>query len=152
MSRAVCRPLSGRDCLRSGPLAATPEEREAGWQQRGDVAVAPRDLDPSKIPFDNFDEWYLFAGQVPEFGTFEVFVNWGGFSLIPPEAPSVQVPTWDHAAAREHVRDVEALQARFWSQLQRLQPSCYVADGYRLTVVTQSEDERNRIWDALAAK
>ena len=66
----------------SGPLAPTPEEREAGWRQRGDVAIAPRDLDPSKIPFDNLDDWYLFGGQLPEFGSFEVFVNFGGFSRL----------------------------------------------------------------------
>ena len=134
----------------SGPLAPARDERDAGWEQRGEVAITPRNLDPSEIPFDNFDEWYLFGGHVPDFGTFEVFVNWGGFSPTPPEAPSLQDPTWDQATARERVRDVEALQARFWDQLQRLQPSCYVADGDLLTVVTQSEAERNQIWDQLA--
>ena len=136
----------------SGPLAPTREERDAGWQQRGDVAIAPPDLEPSKIPFDNFDEWYLFDGQVPEFGGLEVFVNCGAFSPVPPEPASRQGPTWDEGARREYVRDLEALQARFWSQLQRLQPSCYIGDGDLLTVVAQSEVERNRIWDQLAAQ
>ena len=135
----------------SGPLAASPKERDAGWEQRGDIAIAPRDLDASNIPFDNYDEWYLFGAHVAEFGSFEVFVNFGGFSPVPPEAPSPPDPTWDEDAAREHVRDVEALHARFWDQLQRLQPACYVADGDLLTVVTQSEVERNRMWDELTA-
>ena len=114
----------------SGPLALTPEERDSGWQQRGDVAIAPRTLAPSNIPFDDsFDEWYVFDGQVPDFGSFELFVNLSGFS---PEASSPQ--------------------ARFWDQLQRLQPSCYVAYGDLLTIVTKSEDERNRVWDALPAE
>jgi hypothetical protein len=135
----------------AGPLALTPEERAAGWTVQGDVAVAPRDLDPSKIPFDNYDEWYLFDRPVPEFGVFEVFVKWGMFSLVPPEPASVKDPTWDLAAARAHVRDVEAFQTLFWDQLQRLRPSCYIGDGDLLTIVTQSEAERNRIGDRLVA-
>lgn len=104
------------------------------------------------MPFDNFDEWYLFDGPVPDFGSFERFVSFGGFSPAPPEAPSLHHPTWDEAAAREHILGVEVLQARFWDQLERLQPTCYVADGNLLTIVTKSEGERNRVWDALAAR
>lgn len=136
----------------SGPLTLTPEDLDSGWEPRDDLAIAPQGLDPSQIPFDNFDEWYVFDGQVPDFGSFERFVSFVGFSLVPPEAASLQEATPDDAAAREHVRNVEILQARFWDQLQRLQPTCYVADGNLLTIVTKSEGERNRVWDALAAE
>jgi hypothetical protein len=138
-----------------GPFAPTPEEHVAGRKVQGDVTIAPQDIDPSNIPFENWDEWYLFDGPVPEFDTFEVFVNWGTFSPVPPEEPWQDPkwePTWDLAAARARIREVEAFQNRFWDQLQRLRPSCYVADGDLFTVVTQSEAERNRIWDRLAAE
>lgn len=125
----------------SGPLTLTPEELDSGWQQRDDVAIAPPDLDPSKMPIDNFDEWYLFDGQVPDFGSFERFVSFVGFSPAPPEAASL-----------EHIRGLEVLRVRFWDQLERLQPTCYVAEGGLLSVVTKSEGERNRVWDALTAE
>ena len=123
----------------SGPLTLRSEDLDAGWEQRGDVAIAPRSIAASSIPFDNsWDEWYVFDRQVPDFGSFERFVSFVGFSPAPPEAASR--------------RDLDVLQARFWDQLQRLQPSCYVADGDLLTIVTKTEDERNRVWDALAAE
>jgi hypothetical protein len=49
----------------SGPLAASRKERDVGWEQRGDIAIAPRDLDASNIPFDNTTNGICSAGTCP---------------------------------------------------------------------------------------
>jgi hypothetical protein len=110
------------------------------------VAVSPTVVDASALPCDNHDEWYVFPDHVPECGSPELFVSYGGFSPEP-IAEADWDETWDPRARRE----IEALQDRFWAALHRFNPWLYVADGDLLTLVTKSEADRNRASERLVA-
>ena len=101
----------------SGPLPLAPEDLKQGWSQHGALAVSPciRSLD--LLPGDQFDEWYIFPEPTP-FDDYKVFVNYSGFSLLFPE----YLP----------------LQEQFWTQVERLAPESYFAEGDRTLWVTRN--------------
>jgi hypothetical protein len=121
--------------LDSGPLGLTEEEERNGWRSRGGVAYSPQVRSVETLRHGGFDEWYIFdspkeLGQVWQGNVFEVpstsdyisvFVNFGDF------AP--------------HNRELEALVALFWKQLDQIQPESYVADG-NLFLTFASRDQQ----------
>lgn len=123
-----------------GPLRLSPEELLHGWEQRDQVAVSPRMAHPSSVPAAGHgDEWYVFVDVVPEFANIDVFVNYGRFSPLP-----VDVTGWDDTWDWTTRRQMEARQDQFWAQLRALEPWAYIAGGDLLTLVTKSEDDRDR--------
>jgi hypothetical protein len=130
----------------SGPLLPLTEaELRAGWEQAGEIAVSPTVAHASELPSDNYDEWYVFEGKLPEFDDLEVFVNYGGFSPVTLAERRAEMK-WD--STWESLRPdpfEDALLERFWATIHRLEPSVYIADGDLLTVVTRSELE----WDCV---
>lgn len=107
----------------SGSLTLAPEEIEQGWRKHNELALSPPIADVSLIPKDQYDEWYVFASP-PTFENYEVFVNYGGFSL--------------HDFLVEH-------QERFWRQIERLAPESYLAEGDNLICVTRNEPLYNQV-------
>ena len=101
----------------SGPLDLSAEEVNRGWRKHKGLALSPPIVDVSDIPYDQYDEWYIFTTPAT-FDHYEVFVNYGGFSLHNP------------AFAEK--------QQRFWRQLTRLGPETYLADGDNLICVTRN--------------
>jgi hypothetical protein len=112
----------------SGPFKPSDKERIAGWTADGAVAYSPEVQSPDELPLDQYDEWYVFERPTRIAGT-EVFVNYGDFSLLARPA--------DDEAARQCVLDI---QRRFWTQLGRLRPETYLAEGDRLALVTARRD------------
>ena len=120
--------------LDSGPLVPTEEEKEAGWEQRSNIAYSPKIQAVASVPRAEWDEWYIFDRPVdlgishlgenifeaPQTkGHVSVFVNYG-FALYP--------------ADRAGLVDL------FWPQLERIQPESYVADNDYLTFVSANEE------------
>ena len=112
----------------SGPLHLGDDERRSGWTSRDGIAYSPRIADPRDIPHDGFDEWYVFRGPA-SLENPEVFVNYGGFGLQAPVRPGDQRHDW-----------LAACQERFWTQLTRLQPETYLAEGDNLICVTRNAE------------
>jgi hypothetical protein len=131
----------------SGPLQLSSDELQAGWEQRGAIAVSPTIVDASTIPCDNYDEWYVFRSAIPEFESVELFVSYAGFSPTP-----ITETGWDETWDRGSRSNFEALQDRFWSTVIALNCWAYMAAGNVLTLVTKSERDRDRVWDYLASQ
>ena len=121
----------------SGPIRPSPEEQAAGWISRGDIMVSPPLVEGLDIPLDQYDEWYLLDEPPgPEWKP-EVFVNYGGFSLVPIEQIyKMYDPAWD----RHGLDDLVPIQERFWAQMERVDPISYIAMGDQDVVVSKRCD------------
>lgn len=108
----------------SGSLTLAPEEIEQGWRKHNKLALSPPISDVAYIPKDQYDEWYVFTSPAT-FENYEVFVNYGGFSL--------------------ESSDFAEFQERFWRQLERLVPETFLAEGDNLICVTRNEPFYNQV-------
>jgi hypothetical protein len=137
----------------SGIRQLTTEERDAGWERRGEIAYSPRieSIDGLKFQRDGddcpgFDEWYVFAshrdlGQIFHGNFFDsepaprrllVFVNILGFVL--------------HSTAPEAPELVDL----FWKQMEWVQPESYIADGQDcFTIVSRNSTLLDRVHERL---
>jgi hypothetical protein len=123
--------------LDSGPLQLNEDEKSLGWESRRGVAYSPKIQLVEKLPFENYDEWYVFPsafelGQVTATnvlkaplrpGEIAVFVNFGGFRVHAPDVP-----------------EMEDLIELFWRQLELIHPESYIADGDFLNFVCRNKD------------
>ena len=100
----------------SGPLSLSLDEMARGWRQESYFTLSPRIADIDDIPFCWYDEWYVFDSPVT-FGDYEVFVNYGGFSL--------------------HSPNYLEMQDKFWKQFGMIAPESYLAEGDFLIGVTK---------------
>src|SRR5689334_19163480 len=67
-----------------GPLTASQDELDKGWEQHGELVVVPAVINPDELPYEQGDEWYVFeARTVPKIS--EYFVNEGSFTLKEPQ-------------------------------------------------------------------
>jgi hypothetical protein len=132
----------------SGPFRPSSKEVAAGWQAQGSVAFSPVIRDVEQLPTGEYDEWYVGATWPAGFEP-HVFINYGGFSLRDPAHLVEKLrPTWDRMAS-EFARDrILEQQAQFWTQLGRLSPISYLAEGDLLVCVTRDERlfERCKQW------
>ena len=123
----------------SGPFCPSDEEFRQGWQSYGALAFSPVIRSITELPYDNYDEWYIFD-QPPRPESLEVFVNYVHFSLQDAEeglpAPPVEA-AWDLTTTESEGYTLRDLQQRFWIQLGRIAPESYVAEGEKLICVTR---------------
>lgn len=119
----------------SGAYFLGEAEKAAGWESRGGIAYSPKISDMSHLPYDQFDEWYVFENAVelgelipastnlfslgPRDREVCVFVNYQGFSLDAPET--------------------EALTKIFWAQMDWIRPLAYIVDGTCLNFATSDK-------------
>ena len=71
-------------CFDSGPLHPNAEESAPGWRLENQLAYSPRLESLSLLPYENFDEWYVFTSPT-RLCSCDVFINFGGFTLRKPE-------------------------------------------------------------------
>ncbi len=102
----------------SGSLTLSDEERQQGWHSVGALTYSPRVSDALSIPHDQFDEWLVFS-KPTEIQAWQPLVNHGGMSLTDPHC--------------------ESLQDELWTQIERVQPESYLAEGDRLIFITRSQ-------------
>ena len=126
----------------SGAISPTEEEREKGWKSQGGVMVSPKLEQGTIVPYDNFDEWYFFEEAVVFPAEHEVFVNYGGFSLVPVEK---QLKDFDPSWERVAMESLRSAQERFWAQVTRFDPATYVSMGDRNIVVSKNRGLLERI-------
>ena len=108
----------------SGPLPLTESETRSGWTKDNGLTLSPVINSVKLIPFDQYDEWYVFESP-QRFSGYEVFVNYGGFSLH-----------------HELYADVAV---RFWDQLSVIQPETYLSEGDNLICVTRDKILHNQM-------
>jgi hypothetical protein len=131
--------------LDSGVLQLTPQQVSDGWIQAGELAMSPRITDARDVPFEWFDEWYIFDNP-PVPTDVEVFVNYGTFSLGDPRPTvSTMYIGTDTERVAQLVEGALELQQKFWAQIERIKPKSYLANGNSFTFVTQDSDLFNKI-------
>ena len=69
----------------SGSITPNEEESKLGWVVKNDLMLSPKLAREMEIPHDQYDEWYIAEELDLEAAALEVFVNYGGFSLITPQ-------------------------------------------------------------------
>ena len=128
----------------SGPLLPSEDERRMGWKMDGKVLWTSRIDTPSNMPYDQYDEWYIF----PEFRKLqplEVFVNYGIFSLAD-ERPRLEAlleanPTLERNGFEVRIQ----MQERFWQQLDQLKPTSCLAEGDWFNFATLDESQFTKV-------
>lgn len=113
----------------SGPLTPNDEEKVYGWYSKDEVLYAPNIINPEKLPYAEYDEWYIFD-ELKEFKPKDAFVNYGAFFL---RDPSYQLqgidPTWDKIGLQHQINSQKELQEQFWNYVCLIQPRSFVMDG-----------------------
>jgi hypothetical protein len=89
------------------------------------------------IPYDQYDEWYLLDEPPHPGWEPEVFVNYGGFTLLPIEEI---YKTFDPTCERGGLDYLVPIQERFWAQIERVDPVSYIATGDLDVVVSKRRE------------
>ena len=126
----------------SGPITPGPEERAVGWTVLGDVMVSPPLTRSFHIPSGEYDEWYVFQPLPISINAADCYVKFLGFNLADPRAMAAsQDPTWDP----RNYDWLVPIQDRFWSDLERLAPTSYIASGESDIVVSRDPEFVRRV-------
>lgn len=129
----------------SGPITPGPEEHSLGWTLIGDIMASPPLTEQMHIPSGEYDEWYIFPWLPSSIDITERYVYYCGFNLADPQAMAdSQDSTWD----RTNYDWLVPVQARFWSDMERLNPLSYVASGDADVVVTRNTGFAHRVVEA----
>lgn len=104
----------------SGSLSLGDEEIKQGWRKHNESTLSPIIEDVSVIQSYGYDEWYVFD-KPTYIKDYEVFVNYGGFSLQPETEIYLEISK------------------RFWQQIINLNPESYLAEGCNLIFITKNE-------------
>ena len=121
----------------SGVIRPSEEEIDIGWSTLGSVMVSPPLTESLELPHDEYDEWYILDSPSFASGEFEVFVNYGGFTLV---SPDEIYKTYDSTWEKTGLDYLTPIQERFWSQLEQLNPKTFVAMGDLDVVVTRDRE------------
>jgi hypothetical protein len=122
----------------SGPLIPNQEEIENGWTIYENTMCSPVLDSLENLPYDNYDEWYVFK-KPNEFVNTKTFVNYSGFTLRNPSYLLENADiTWDKKAILEDIEIIENLHQEFWNQIQKLSPESYIANGDNFIYVTNN--------------
>ena len=123
--------------LDGGPIRPDPQEQAEGWVSGESVMVSPPLAEGLDLPLDQNDEWYLLDGTPPHAWRPEVFVKYGGFTLVAiEEIYRTLDPTWD-----KHGLDyLVPIQKRFWAQMEQIDPISYISMGDQDVVVSKRRE------------
>jgi hypothetical protein len=123
----------------SGPLRPGQEELAAGWASIGEISVSPPITPTLEVPQGEYDEWYILTGSPDISWQPEVFVNYGGFTLVSDET--------QRGSDRQWLPD---MQKRFWAQICATNPVSYIASGGSDVVVSQNREFIDHICSGVA--
>lgn len=127
--------------FRAGPLSLTSEEMQRGWRVSGSALHIPVGSNVSAIPFEIFDEWYIFSGDAQE-RDYKSFVKHDWFTLGPAQA----VYSRNGSAF-----DLRRMQRWFWQEMDAARPEAYLARGNRLKFVTSHAEQFNTVLRGLSS-
>jgi len=125
----------------SGPLQPTHQEMQRGWKVYGRSIHIPVGDNVSTIPFEIFDEWYIFSSDAPE-RDYKIFVNYDWFTLGPAQ------PLYSR---RGTAFDLKRMQRWFWQEIERVSPESYLACGNRLKFITRQPEQFNHVLRGLSS-
>jgi hypothetical protein len=125
----------------SGPLQPTSEELQRGWRVHGRCVHIPVGNNVSSIPFEVFDEWYIFAAEAPE-RDYRVFVKFDWFTLGPAQALY---------SRSGNAFDLKRMQRWFWQEIESVRPESYLARGNRLKFITKDAEHFNQVLRGLSS-
>lgn len=133
----------------NSPIIPNTKEKAFGWYSKNDVFYAPKIKNPKELPYDNYDEWYVFE-ELKEFLPDDLFVNYLSFSLRDPSYKLTEAnPTWDKIALKYQIeRQIELLD-KFWNYIIRIEPRLFVLDGDNLIFGSRVYEDVNLIKDYL---
>ena len=125
----------------SYPLQPTSEEMQRGWRASGRSLHIPVGNNISAMPFEVFDEWYIFTGESPE-REYKIFVKYDWFTLGPAQALY---------SRNGNAFDLKRMQRWFWQEIETAQPESYLGRGNRLKFVTSNGDHFNMVLRGLSS-
>jgi hypothetical protein len=125
----------------SEPLQPTSEEMQRGWRVSGRSVHIPLGDNISAIPFEVFDEWYIFSGEAPE-RDYKIFVKHDWFTLGPAQTLYTR---------NGNAFDLKRMQRWFWQEIEQLGPESYLARGNRLKFVTRNAEQFNLVLRGLGS-
>ena len=125
----------------SEPLQPTSEEMQRGWRVSGSSVHIPLGDSISAIPFEIFDEWYIFPEDAPE-RDYKVFVKHDWFTLGPAQAVYTR---------NGNAFDLKRMQRWFWQEMEQVHPESYLGRGSRLKFVTRNADHFNLVLRGLGS-
>jgi hypothetical protein len=125
----------------SGPLQPTSEEMQRGWRISGRAVHIPVGENVSSIPFEIFDEWYIFTDESPE-RDYKIFVKHDWFTLGP--AQSLY-------SRSGNAFDLKRMQRWFWQEMEQLQLESYLGRGSRMKFVSRNPEHFNTVLRGLSS-
>lgn len=126
----------------SDPLQPTSEEMQRGWRVCGRTIHIPLGNNISSIPFEVFDEWYIFPSEMasPE-RDYKIFVKHDWFTLGPAQALY---------SRSGNAFDLRRMQRWFWQEIEQVQPESYMGRGTRLKFVSRNPEYFNTVLRGLS--
>ncbi|HEV7675876.1 MAG TPA: hypothetical protein VGQ12_15195 [Candidatus Angelobacter sp.] len=125
----------------SYPLQPTSEEMQRGWRVSGRSVHIPVGDNIAGIPFEVFNEWYIFNSDSPE-REYKVFVKYDWFTLGPAQALY---------SRNGNAFDLKRMQRWFWQELEQANPESYLGRGSRLKFVTKNAEHFNTVLRGLSS-
>jgi hypothetical protein len=114
----------------SEPFQPTSEEMQRGWELLGQSLYIPLGDNISTIPFEVFDEWYIFGSDSPR-REYKNFVKYDWFSLGPAQTLYTR---------NGNAFDLKRMQRWFWQEMEQVRSESYLCHGNRLKFVTRNAD------------
>ena len=103
----------------SGPLIPTEEEIKKGWTYKDEIAYSPCITSGFDLPYDQYDEWYLFKEKTI-LPSMEVFINTLGFTLGEINSNS---------SNEQQIHFLKDLQNKFWNQAEYINLYRFIGDA-----------------------
>ena len=125
----------------SYPLQPTSEEMQRGWRTSGRFLHIPVSDNVSAIPFEVFDEWYIFTEESPE-REYKIFVKYDWFTLGPAQAVY---------SRNGNAFDLKRMQRWFWQELEESKAESYLGRGSRLKFVSRNAEYFNTVLRGLSS-
>lgn len=130
-------------CFDSGGFIPTKEELQRGWRTNKRVSFSPI-MNKSELDgpiFENNDQWCLFKKQT-DFDEMTDFVNYGGFRLLDRTSElDIIDSTWDKTALKVEIEYIKSLQAKFWNEVENINPHNIIINGDFFIFCTKDEKE-----------
>jgi len=127
----------------SGPLRPTPEELKRGFRISGELAILACVDQVSDLPWDNYDEWYVFPTDTnPEIR--EIFVN-APMTLRSAASQlkdyiATSCPQADIVGAKHYFDELTEDQRWFWHEIDRVHPESYIGNGDHLIFLSRNRE------------
>lgn len=125
----------------SGPPLLTENEIQRGWQFSGRSMHIPVGDNVSAIPFEIFNEWYIFDSSAPLIDM-KVFAKYEWFTLGPAQAIY---------SRSGNAFDLKRMQRWFWQEIEQIRPESYLSRSNKLKFVTRNPEYFNQVLRGLSS-